>query len=107
MSLFSELESNWFIVADKVELFGEAGTWSVYNHEVGDLMFLCIANDQHGSIKLLSLLQGVESISNEVCSEIREYRGLKPCDAITNFDLFMAKTGNNAFVVGATAFIIG
>ena len=102
-----ELKSYWNEMSNDIELAGEYGTWSVYSHEVNDRMFLCIANDQHGSIKLLNLKVDVDDISHAVATQVRNYRGIKASDKITNFDLFMMGTGNNTFVQGVHGFFIG
>jgi len=103
----NELESNWHLLSDDVELSGEEGTWSVYTHECDSKMHLCIANDQHGSIKLLNLKVDVDDISHAVATQVRNYRGIKASDKITNFDLFMMGTGDKTFVQGVHGFFIG
>ena len=102
-----ELKSNWHLKSDTIELYGEEGTWSAYSHEVNDQMFLCIANDQYGSIKLLHVNNDVSKLTHEQATNIRKNLGLNASEKLTNYDVFMTMTGDENFVKGTTAFLIG
>ena len=102
-----ELASHWHELGTEVELYGEEGLWTIYGHEACAKFHMAIANDQHGSIKLFDNNKDVSDLTLEEATEVRNYLGLNHCEAITDYDVFMAKCGSKDFVTPTPSFIIG
>jgi hypothetical protein len=102
-----ELKSHWHELGEEVELHGEEGLWTIFGHEACAQFHMAIANDQHGSIKMFVNKKDVTELSEKEATEVRYYLGLHHSDGLTNYDVFMAKTGNKDFVQTTTQFIIG
>ena len=79
----------------------------VYGHEACAKFHMCIANDQNGSIKMYANVNDVRELTAEESTEIREYFGFSHSEAITDYDVFMAKCGDKDFVTPTPSFIIG